>query len=664
MRAIFWKEIRENLKWAAIAFIGYSLALAMAWTAVSNSSDYAVNLSILSSSILSVTTLCACAFGAALGFLQILPEHRSDRWAFLVHRPIPVTTIFLGKVASGLALYFAAMLAPWLFLCWWASIPGHLCAPFEWGMGCGGLAVILAGTACYFAGMITSLRRARWLGSKAFALLCAVWVTGASSGAVHFWAACAWIALMTAALAVAAHGSFSRNGVYTSQGLVSRLSLVAVFVVGLCMLVQGIGELCKAMIYNRSYYGNAITYGITKAGEPVKMFESGGQIRRVEDMAGNDLKVRKDLLPSYANTLSRSVKMEATDADPREAGYLAYYRYFAESASMPGTHWYYSRSARRLEAYDHDTRKLSGYLTPDGYHAASDGVPASAFPAAFQSNEPLYSMENEIVFGTKLYVVDYAGLTVRLLTETEKASDLKGVALIAAMRTLDEPPLSDWFVVAELKDGITLFKASDGSLQCTIPYEFPYTKDSGTWSDIGVSMMPDKLHFLVMYEPAERKQIAAGNILSSYLYRYSINGTQEKKWELPSLKGPPPEASWTIHLWAVTTSMGKQLYSAGDAWLGKQLGNRDSASVWDNEVVGGWRSTEGGLAGVRHRRACLCVPGLCARPDVFAARRGDDCMGGVCVFRRDRRIAGLPGCEGMARARGLPKLRAKADGGA
>ena len=171
-------------------------------------------------------------------------------------------------------------------------------------------------------------------------------------------------------------------------------------------------------------------------------------------------------------------------------------------------------------------------------------------------------------------MTDFAGLTVRLLAETEKESDLKGAALLSAERVYDAP-LADAFVAAGLKDGITFFKGSDGSRQCVAPYDYPYTKDSATWSVIQVAITPDKLHFLVWYQLSFEKR-AEGYQLPSYLYRYSLDGTQEKKWELPFLAMAGEPLSWTQHLWAMGTSMGKQLYSAGDAWIGKQLGDQRS----------------------------------------------------------------------------------------
>ncbi|HWB58998.1 MAG TPA: hypothetical protein VG733_05880 [Chthoniobacteraceae bacterium] len=587
MKTIFWKEVRENLKWAAIAFAALSLALAVGWSSVSDPNSNESYLSVLSSAVVMATTLCSAAFGAALGFLQILPEQRRDRWAFLVHRPVPWTTIFWGKVAAGLSLYFTAMLIPWLFLCWWASLPGHVAAPFDWRMSLSGLADILSGCAFYFAGMITSLRQARWLGSKAFALLGAIWTMGAATGAVHFWGACGWIACMTALLALSARGNFMRNGVYTSQPAVARWSLIVVFLLGLCMLFAGTAEFSEHITDGGYQYGNRVEYAVSKEGNPIKAYSDGGRITRVDDADGHDLQIKPEILANYFNNAPRVQNLTRPGTSMYQPMYGNYDSYIATASEGQGTIWFYFRASRQLQAYDHDTRRLTGYLAPDGYHATADGVPASTFPSEFQEgNYGFYYFEPVTIFGSKVYLTDFAALKVQLLADAGNEADLKGAALLSADAYYGAP-VADGFVAVGLKDGITFFKGADGSRQCVVPYEEPYVKESATWSLIRVAMTPDKQHFLVWYQIPPEKIFEVG-FKPGYFYRYSIDGALEKKWTLPPLfqAGRPP--SWTEHLWAIGSSMASQLYFAGDAWLGKQMGDPRQAFVWNNDIVRNW----------------------------------------------------------------------------
>ena len=117
------------------------------------------------------STVWFCAiFGAVLGWLQIHNERRPDLWAFLMHRPMTPTEIFLGKTLAGLGLYAVVVGAPLLGFIIWALWPGHVAAPFEPAMLRPLAAYVLAGVGFYFAGMLTGLRQARWYASRALGL--------------------------------------------------------------------------------------------------------------------------------------------------------------------------------------------------------------------------------------------------------------------------------------------------------------------------------------------------------------------------------------------------------------------------------------------------------------------------------------------------------------
>ena len=105
-------------------------------------------------------------FGAVLGWLQVHNERRPDLWAFLIHRPMTRTGIFLGKAMAGLGLYALVVGLPLLGFIVWARLPGHVAAPFELAMLRPVAAYFLAGIRYYFAGMLSDLRQARWYASR------------------------------------------------------------------------------------------------------------------------------------------------------------------------------------------------------------------------------------------------------------------------------------------------------------------------------------------------------------------------------------------------------------------------------------------------------------------------------------------------------------------
>jgi ABC-type transport system involved in multi-copper enzyme maturation permease subunit len=153
---MLWKEWRENAKWAVLALLAFGLATA--YMVSQNSIDYNYyNASILSR-VTPLTTFLAPLLATMLGLLQVASELRRDQWAFLVHRPVSRSTIFLGKAVAGVTLYLLAMSLPMLLLGLWLATPGNVPAPFTWGMMLPLIADILAGVAFYFAGMLTALR--------------------------------------------------------------------------------------------------------------------------------------------------------------------------------------------------------------------------------------------------------------------------------------------------------------------------------------------------------------------------------------------------------------------------------------------------------------------------------------------------------------------------
>jgi ABC-type transport system involved in multi-copper enzyme maturation permease subunit len=102
VRAIIWKEWRENFKWAVLGALAIGLAMVLSrsmgeWVVFGQG-----DASICSASFLMVTVIGSAAVGAVLGFLQVVLELHRDQWGFLLHRPITRTSIFLGKVVGGL----------------------------------------------------------------------------------------------------------------------------------------------------------------------------------------------------------------------------------------------------------------------------------------------------------------------------------------------------------------------------------------------------------------------------------------------------------------------------------------------------------------------------------------------------------------------------------
>src|SRR4026208_2434409 len=100
-KAIVWKELRENLKWAVAGGLvrasGLTDALREVAGEVRNWDNWA-----LETSVFSVTAFGFALVGVLIGLTQTIPENRGDKWGFLAHRPISRSTLFWGKAVSGI----------------------------------------------------------------------------------------------------------------------------------------------------------------------------------------------------------------------------------------------------------------------------------------------------------------------------------------------------------------------------------------------------------------------------------------------------------------------------------------------------------------------------------------------------------------------------------
>src|ERR1017187_10704352 len=176
MKTLVFKEFRENVKAAVLGMIIYALVLVVLYR------DYVASptnmTQPLSDSNLVFGTAWFCGiFGAVLGWLQVHNERRPDLWAFLIHRPMTRSGIFLAKVMAGLGLYALVVGLPLLGFIVWARLPGHVAAPFEFAMLRPVAAYALVGLLYYFAGMLGDLRQARWYASRALGVGVAIVVS-------------------------------------------------------------------------------------------------------------------------------------------------------------------------------------------------------------------------------------------------------------------------------------------------------------------------------------------------------------------------------------------------------------------------------------------------------------------------------------------------------
>jgi hypothetical protein len=364
MKALIYKELRENLKLAVPVFLLLTvIGWFVAWDGGGN---------LLGANTLGILSLICAGYGATLGWLQIHHEKPRDLWAFLVHRPITRTEIFFAKIIVGLLLYFLAVTLPLLGYLIWISIPGHLGAPFEWGMALPAAGCVLLGLLWYFAAMLTSLREARWYASRGLALVAVLPVFALAAkapGLLLFWQFQLAIVLLAGVLALAVWGSFQTNGGYQGQPLSGKAALAAVTALGASVVVT-VAIAFLANVFHQSE--SQTSYYVTKTGTVFRVVTRNNEPAVITDLTGTRLKDPKtgaDIEWEIFNReVAREYRVSVNFGNPRTAAFnLGQPRefFYDDWREVDGIRWYWTRQGR-LAGYEGRTHRFVGSLGPRG----------------------------------------------------------------------------------------------------------------------------------------------------------------------------------------------------------------------------------------------------------------------------------------------------------
>ena len=106
LRAQIAKEMRQNL-----VFLGLAISLVVVIACLVEylgtgflAYNYrTLNVLLYPSLATSIPLACAVA-GLTLGIAQPLADVNADRWAFLIHRPVPRSMLFWGRALAGLTV--------------------------------------------------------------------------------------------------------------------------------------------------------------------------------------------------------------------------------------------------------------------------------------------------------------------------------------------------------------------------------------------------------------------------------------------------------------------------------------------------------------------------------------------------------------------------------
>ncbi len=575
MKALCWKELRENLKWALLAMA--ALGIAELSTLYYHSAQYAreanfYGLTICKASFLMVTTFGNAAAGFLLGLLQVLPEKGRDRWAALLHRPVPRQMIFFSKAASGLLLYFLATLTPFLVCVWLVATPGHFAVPFVPGILSPGVADLCTGAVYYLAALALALQRGVWPGLRALPLLAAFHSSSFVLAAKIFHVAVEAAAFMALALFVAGWGIMLHQERFSPRPWLARAAFLAVIFYGVC----GLGDLLHSLLQTVGPGGHNqwSVWDLAEDGTPVCLTYRDGVCISVTDENGIP-RTGQDFQPatiSYHTQIFTPFPTYIGDPHGWEGPTWAGYRDFVEyvEASRDSA-WFYVRSRHTFIGYNVRTLEATGRLDRGGFR------PVKAAPEPFSP-----ATDWEEATANNLFILDGNTLTyARLKTRSEKPLPLPGGGPVFGMQfawcrsgngaiTVEVVALAHQIAVYDLQ----------GALIAVLPYRY----DVSRWGALSLALGGTGDRIFVLYMPSQWIDQDTAGAMPSHLDEIDLQGRLVRSWTLPPK--PPVFRRQSLADYLATRLQSPAFFFGQLLWekTGAMLGSRRLAESWSASI--------------------------------------------------------------------------------
>jgi len=648
MRAILWKELRENLRWAALSLVVFGGALLYAlYHSPYGYPDFYYNegVTICKKTFLLVTTFGAPAIGLFLGLMQILPELRRDRWAALLHRPVPRGRIYAGKALAGALLYLLATGIPFAVAVWLAATPGHFPAPFVPGMMTPGLADIVTGLVYYFAALTLALQRGGWIVLRIFPLLAAVHVSFFVQSTALFYVAIEAAVVMSLALLVAAWGAILNPDTLGPRPWLAKVAFLAVTFYGAC----GLGDLANALLaaVGPSPRTEDFQYDITKEGMPLRLHSINDVVIDVTDVNGQPLTDPK-FQPDRVRTQIQYLNLASYyigDSHGWKAG--KYGRPYRDSpsylwANSPYQYprmeqWFYLVRDRSMISYRPDTKEAVDRLGAQGFQ------PLSATPVPFPPGMDMDTITNDRASLTDPSGVRFVFLPQRTLSEITLPAPAPVFGLATAWASSAQGNLR--VVGIALAGGLAVYD-DKGALLTLLPYH----QDMDRWGRISLGVSPDAKTFFVQYEPSSWIKRDVAKTMPSYLEVMDTSGKVLASYTLPPLPVFPRPDSWSTffkrRLQSPAFFLGNMLYRK----IGAALGSARLKGALDWQMGPGWPATRETLVGGGIMSLVLAIIAFFwARRSGFGPRRAWAWAGFVLALN-------LPGFIAFRLAADWPRL--------
>jgi len=590
MKALVWKELRENVKWAFLAMVAFGIAMGYALSHTQYGyPDYYYNdgITLCKKSFLIVTTFGCPAIGLFLGLMQILPELKRDRWAALLHRPVSRGLVFAGKATSGFVLYVAATAIPFGLAVWIVATPGNFGVPFLPEMVKPGAADICMGAAYYFAALTLSLQRGGWIGLRAFPLLAAVHTSYFVLASDLFYVAVEAAAVMALVLMLAAWGAIQNQDSLGARPWLGRLAFLAVVFYGVC----GLGNIAESLLntIGPSPRSDYTRYELTKEGVPLRLNYVSNVVVSVTDPDGkpvSDPKYQPDRVRNQIDYLNR-----ISDFIGDSHGWKTWRRTrpYRESrtylwANSPYQYprmeqWFHLEKQRSLICYLPNLKTAVARLDQSGFQ------PVSSAPVPFPADVELSTVDQDCYSLCAPAGVRLAFLARREIRELPlpAAGPVYGIANAweysgqGTVRVLG----------VALSAGVALYDEKGVRIGM-----LPYHQDMDRWGTLSLGVDASKEKFFLRYEPSAWIDEKTEKTMPSYVEVMDASGRVLNSYSLPPLpEFPRPDSLDTFltrRLQSPAIFLGNMLYQK----IGAALGSTRLKNALGWQFGSGWHETK------------------------------------------------------------------------
>lgn len=162
MKSIFYKELRELLPWIPL---GLFLLSVLCWFAAPRDARLFQSVEL---TIVGGIGVGCVVVALVFGFLQSIPDSRTEAKGYLLHRPVSLTKIFWGKLLAGGTAYAICLLPPLFILACYLEYQGPQQLPTNARQLLPTVLLSIAFFAANPAAIWTVHREANWVGSKCF----------------------------------------------------------------------------------------------------------------------------------------------------------------------------------------------------------------------------------------------------------------------------------------------------------------------------------------------------------------------------------------------------------------------------------------------------------------------------------------------------------------